>query len=136
MREIKFRFWSNDGIMLNDHDGWIEDTGINCALECSASYGYKIMQYTGIKDKNGKEIYESDIVKRTGTFPLQGAPPNNKVRLPATDKSMKVFYHDGQFKISKAKDSTNFHLNSLIIRMAGIEIIGNIYENPELLTPQ
>lgn len=59
MREIKFRAWLNGpGRMI----GWEElanDYGIRqmCAFET-------LMQYTGLKDKNGKEIYEGDIVYR------------------------------------------------------------------------
>lgn len=57
-RELKFRFWSTQNKMLSEHDGWIQGIGINEALKCSQGYGYEIMQFTGLQDKNGKEIYE------------------------------------------------------------------------------
>ncbi len=91
-----------------------------------------VMQFTGQLDKNGKEIYEGDIVKRTGTFELNGKVPS-KLKLPPLNVPMKVFFHDGQYKITKAKDSTNHHLNGLIIKMSGIEVVGNKFQTPELL---
>ena len=78
--------------------------------------GVVLMQYTGIKDKNGKEIYEGDIVSVTGS------------------KSVGVYttciIKDGQgFKI---KDNKTIIMDYK--EMFLCTIIGNIYENPELLT--
>lgn len=65
IRAIKFRFWSPDGRMLDDHEGWAEGIGINEALDASAVCGYIPMQFTGLTDKNGTEIYEGDAIKDT-----------------------------------------------------------------------
>lgn len=67
-----------------------------------------LMQYTGLKDKNGTEIYEGDIVKAT------------KENIPL----IVVFWDDFTASFNGTKDN---YLHS--------EIIGNIYENPELLEP-
>lgn len=79
-----------------------------------------LMQYTGLKDKNGKEIYEGDIVE---TVTASGNP------FGTIDV---VRYQDGGFKLVDDTDS----LLPIYIgdkEVISIEIIGNIYENPELL---
>ena len=72
-----------------------------------------LMMGTGIKDKNGKEIYEGDIVKWD-----EGA-----------NISQVVWWNEhGQFML---KDGVN---DGVGIGTMSLELIGNIYENPELLT--
>jgi len=120
-REIKFRFWTPDKRMLDDHEGWVEGIGINYALECSASYGYVIMQFTGLKDKNGTDIYEGDIVKYTYSH-------YKKQIEVITDVYWNYhgFYmRENQTKLIDAR--------ALIVMKKEGEIIGNIYENPELI---
>jgi hypothetical protein len=70
--------------------------------------GYPVMQYAGIKDRNGKEIYESDIVCN-----WRGD----------TGSVVEIFH--GSF--SHKRDNMRFFLHP------GIIVIGNIYENPELI---
>lgn len=105
MREIKFRAWDKEQKkMLDDVSTWTDDfTGMLIAL----------MQYTGLKDKNGKEIYEGDIVKYKN------------------DKPDKVIFENGGFMTSRFYHRTP---NNWKILLDELEVIGNIYENPELLT--
>jgi len=73
-------------------------------------------QYTGLKDKNGLEVFEGDII---GWGPEDHAPDSE------------VFYDDGAFKVSDPySDSWEYIIDVLM----GAVVIGNIYENPELLS--
>jgi uncharacterized phage protein (TIGR01671 family) len=84
---------------------------------------YTLMQYTGLKDKNGKEIYEGDIVRYKERMDDHGEVQTLEA---------KVFYSEeyGSFFMGGLVGWNTFHDNSLYDVP---EIIGNIYENPELL---
>ena len=153
MREIKFRAWDskyqkmyyshgdNPRVSLFHGDWEIDLEGENGDTIGSVSCGkdYPLMQYTGLKDKNGKEIYEGDILK-------------HRVRayLPVEDKNVEpeIFEHEeinicehelGAF-IFKTKDGNSKSIgwteefdNFTEDEYATFEVIGNIYENPELI---
>ncbi len=112
-REIKFRGWmKEEKSMLYDHDMLI------LLLDDINYYGADnavLMQFTNLLDKNGKEIYEGDIVewypKKTGI----------------------VEYVDDMFHI-KSLEYPNLSNGNYRLASITCEIIGNIYENPELLT--
>ena len=76
----------------------------------------KLMQSTGLKDKNGKEIFEGDIVKMAKDF--YSEPAYYEV----------IRHRGGAYRLE-----SNQHGCELWLRHTNCEVIGNIYENPELL---
>ena len=84
--------------------------------------GAVLMQSTGLKDKNGKEIFEGDIVKYK-------AGCNTFTEEVAYDKNFAVF----GVKDAKANVVFTFEELSEDINISSFEVIGNIYGNPELL---
>jgi len=119
MREIKFRAWdkkrnkwaSRDNIQVNGVGiiGW--QFGYEYQM-CSHT-DFDLMLSTGLKDKNGKEIYEGDILSmHKGQYNSQ------------------VIYDTDQFV---ADHIGNGGSESITTWIEDCEIIGNIYENPELL---
>jgi uncharacterized phage protein (TIGR01671 family) len=119
-REIKFRFWTKDAMMLEDHFGFSEGIGINEALNASKELDYIPMQYTGLKDKNGKKVFEGDILGCVDSILLNWV----------------VSFRNGCFGISNIMDSKNigdfYHIEGKYF-FDNREIIGNIYENSVLL---
>lgn len=130
-REIKFRVWDtfNERMVYEplrfyptgEYDKIEDDKRFDAPFQFYETWNDEedsinrpcfVMQYTGLKDKNGKEIYEGDLIR----FPE-----------PITVIGMKLVY---QVKF------TNYYFepfNILLSDNALCEIIGNIYENPELL---
>ncbi|WP_431733595.1 YopX family protein, partial [Fusobacterium necrophorum] len=80
-----------------------------------------IMQYTGLKDKNGKEIYEGDIVKVPHFLHDERIKINGVV---------KYVNNRAEFVIDLEDIEETFYCCNQKDR---IEVVGNIYENPELL---
>jgi uncharacterized phage protein (TIGR01671 family) len=118
MREIKFRAWGPNSKYMWSWEELVAN-GIPITWLCGATdfHGERIiMQYTGLKAVNG-EIYEGDIIK----FPF--SEQNNEWVLG------EVRWTNGSFEIH---DDFNV-VTELLGDVAHIsEIIGNIYENPEL----
>ena len=107
MREIKFRAWhKNAKYMCN-----------NATTDLLDREWLEFMQYTGLKDKNGKEIYEGDIIKH---------------HVGAINK---VWYKNGAFVLSYKNSNINLLHDLLIIDgvLPYWKVIGNIYENEDLL---
>ncbi len=132
-REIKFRAWNEEkGIMMLPgsvdlfihFDGTINHHDLGIVQGSNNTPQMMLMQYTGLKDKNGKEIYEGDIV--------QG------------EHAIYSIHWDGRMAQFKAKVEQT---KSVLIRHNSFplwqyieddgrcrcEVIGNIYENPSLL---
>ena len=141
MREIKFRAWDKktkqmiftgfhlmgEVMAFNQIEGYIFKHMEGASSSLERWNDIETMQYTGLKDKNGKQIYEGDIVRlcEEGNF----------------DISVVVFYpHQASFMFRWAscwKDEDDFmhadYPSQLHPDRVSREVIGNIWENPELL---
>lgn len=140
MREIKFRVWlrrqgNNDKeyFIMEDVDFYFfEEWGYRTSGEVEEA-GHKLMQYTGLKDKNGEGIYEGDILQDTG-YGAEGALPG-VVMFGDWDNGQEGDENDrgiGWF----TEDSSGYRRSLLdfVLFDNEIRVIGNIYENPELLS--
>ena len=131
MREIKFRFWNAQGLrfhydqrqvlscLTNQICGGYDYTKDDCAFE----------QFTGLRDKNGREIYEGDIL----AFDLQDYNGGDHLyRLP-------VVYRGAAFGFAiKSEPSIPDpdcweDLDIVQAEDMELEVIGNIHETPELV---
>jgi len=118
-REIKFRVFGNSGIMKN----WEVLKQLHVGTVFQNADGYNVMQYTGLKDKFGMEIYEGDILKSL---------------LDDRWFDWLVSFNEGAFIVQNiGVDGYLMDEYRLTSSMAMDRlVIGNIYENPELLKQQ
>ena len=125
MREIKFRGQTINGewaygLLCHKDDKWYvsNSAGIPTAYEVRPE---TIGQFTGLVDKNGKEIYEGDVVKWEGYIDIISWHQNaNNYLAP------------GWYKGHDSDDLGAFHFKKHSHKIEE-EVIGNIYESPELL---
>lgn len=130
MREIKFRVWDlinkrwlNLWTIKLNIDGSVLAVTDMVDLEMYGMHQVELMQYTGLHDKNGKEIYEGDIVKE-GSGP--GGPSIGTIDNINGDTVVK-------FLPGTIPDDWNHEYYPVFGKMDHSEVIGNIYENPGLL---
>ena len=146
-REIKFRAWSpkynrflepfmypngHDGLLLDIETGKLtiqyeddyeDDEGFMVKVPEKYYQDIILMQYTGLKDRNGKEIYEGDIVRYVSWLNEYSPEEITLVR--------PVVFRDGSFFPIPKHDECEDGYYSWGLK--DFEVIGNIHENPELI---
>ena len=124
MREIKFRVWDVE------RKSWMNEQDVYNEVQEQGRWNpergqfYKLMQFTGLRDKNGKEIFEGDIIQWNG-YEVQNGKQIRPIRKRAIGMTVDAFRN------SFIDDC--FHLQNLLRQGLNIEVIGNVHENPELI---
>ena len=125
----KFRVWDKDHEYMEYTDknlivsfgdnGNVDATDLsNIYSTCNGMQNFELMQSTGLKDKNGTEIYEGDIIQHS-------KKPN-----PCFSYPFKVIQaRTGEWRLDNFRCGTVLAFSN----QDELEVIGNIYENPELL---
>lgn len=118
MREIKFRAWLKEkkimgevlGIDILHKEIFFSNEDVDC-YEHTDFKDIELMQYTGLKDMREKEIYEGDIL-----FEILG------------EEYFKVIFENGSYRAENEEYSLDLSEYAHLC-----EIVGNVYENPELI---
>ena len=120
MRELKFRVYDKTEKCYSDKAFSIDQLGL-CYVQDEDGYGeeideerYIVEQYTGLKDKNGKEIYEGDIVTLNGEWE----------EIEGTDCSV-ISFENGCFMVGDTSEAGSY--------LSDWRVIGNIHQNADLL---
>lgn len=112
MKTNKFRVWDVNFEDMFDADNIILDRNDSLSNQINDCDDYKFMQFTGLLDKNGKEVYEKDVLR---------------VKMGCS----------WQEKLFLVKDIWDLHIwlndKDLYFRVKSFEVVGNIYQNTNLI---
>lgn len=138
-RQIKFRFWGKFGelneekdeceneMLYGDRFCFSEHAPIN---DLFADKSFVAMQFTGLTDKNGKEIYEGDVMPYHFNEDIKGVVNFGSYSNPTDDRHAN---HIGFYLEFQDEFNNNIFRHDLGYWIKTTFVEGNIYENPELL---
>lgn len=149
MREIKLRFWDkeNNCMVYQNKESLYPLSLYKIVCDCFTNFQFRLfklknnnlnqfeevesvkMQYTGLKDLNGTKVYEGDIIPYHFNKNIKGVVKFGEYKSPCDDKFTK---HQG-FYIDFDGESKDYYRKDLGYWATLSEVIGNIYENPELM---
>lgn len=117
-REIKFKIWdleNKEWVRQDDFAEWSDSENTLDGI-FEETKNVEFCQFTGLQDKNGREIYEGDIIYYIlSTNPL-------------IEGKAKITWYNFGWEMTELNDEGS----SPLLKLENIEIIGNIFENPEL----
>jgi len=119
-RKTKYRTWDKENKVMITFNN-MERCDVSFYEMARGEYGFILMQYTGLKDKSGKEIYEGDIV-------------SNGNKNKKYEDIFEIYFDRGEFLAGCKRGIIGG--KTLGFWSDNLEVIGNIYENPELLSNQ
>jgi len=149
MRPIRFRVWHKaDGMVYFGQNNayhitlngnlWDGEDEYQMLLDC----GYILMQFTGLLDKNGKEIWEGDIISCRVTTDGRGSEmvsstwvKDRKTGGYYRDEKRVIEFRNGAFRQCYPNNPSGYGwtIKDFNVEDVRFEVIGNIYSNPDLL---
>lgn len=147
MREIKFRAWDEEDERMYCDDkvivtfrGFLEEVYVRHGNTLFELIDYKLMQSTGLKDKNGKDVYEGDILSYKHI--TYSDCSKTKIEEIEEESFIEIITYSPMASIVKPHSKNvkcfgydNVNKECLILDLTSdeVEVIGNKFENPELL---
>ena len=126
---FKFRVWDKENFNYLEFEGFKKcEIEFNFDIDTNSIWiefdkkKYDVLQCTGLKDKNGKLIYEGDIIQIPDDYDTYG--------MFACEKR-EIYFNEGGFRLKPKWDKNS--RGNWLEDTEDFEVIGNIYENPELI---
>lgn len=143
MRELKFRVWDKDNnefVRLDEETFIAIDDEKVQVITGNENYGdeyenVEVMQYTGLKDKNDKEIYEGDVIQFTWDSDSCWGKAGTYIGFVKFDGGVFEIVYIGKVREKRFRENMECYDNikSFMDWSQEVQVIGNIYERPELL---